>query len=220
MKVELNDVKVRAMATRLRDVLGRTTLGQGRALETISAVLGYKTWDLLSGMLKREALPRVEVKAPVQLYLEAFATGPEGYGPGWALLVIDQSFLDELLSLQSLCKEQSLSMAVIEREPVQWQGDQLEEGLDSDDEQFAMEPAKLYVTSEGFWLRAVPDHGYGATETRMLRIADLVAGMAGAHCEHLVKHQDVLVRAVSTSTDDFVRQLVGEKALGTEYLPI
>jgi hypothetical protein len=221
MKVELNEVKIRTMATRLREVLGRDALSHGRALEALSAVLGYKTWDLLSGLLKREVRPAVLVTAAVPLYLEAFSTGAEGYGPAWAMLTLDQTLLDRMQALQAFCKEQSLSHVAFDLEPDLWQGDQLEEGGAEEEDcgPFDMDPARLYVTAEGFWLRALPCRGSGATETRLLRFLDLIEGLSGKNSARLGAYNGVLAWSVTCAPDVFVRQLVEEKALSAEHRP-
>jgi hypothetical protein len=227
MNVELNEQKVRTMATRLRDVLGREQLGQGRALETLAALFGYKNWDLLSGMLKRDAEPAFVLAKPVTLYLEAFSTGPESWAsdPDWAKVLIDQAFIDQLLALQALCKERELSHVAACGDPT-WQGEHRddddadeEEGDDDDEAPVCMDSGHLYVSTHSWWYHAVPRHASYAIETRLLDIGQLLDALAGKTTAQLKWFKDVLVLGSSYSPEQMVRQLVDDKALDAAYLP-
>lgn len=223
MKVELNEQKVRTMATRLREALGRDQLGQGRALETLAAVFGFKNWDLLSGMLKREATPAFVLAAPVTLYLEAFSTGPDSWSsdPDWAMVVIDQAFIDQLLALQALCQERELGHVAAFGDPT-WQGehrDNEDADEDADETPVSMDSGHLYVSAHSWWFHAVPRHASYAIETRLLDINVLLDALGGKEMPHLKRFKDVLVLGSSYSPEQMMRQLVDDKALDSSYLP-
>ena len=90
MDITLNEKKVREMAARLRDALGRDRVSQGAALEALSKAFGERNWDTFSGLLKRAAPMPVKLAKPVALYVNAHSCDEWAPGPSWCKLVVDQ----------------------------------------------------------------------------------------------------------------------------------
>ena len=223
MKVELNESKVRTIATSLRAAIHTGHVTHSKVLEVLAASLGFRNWDTMSGMLKRESRPTLTLAQPVKLYMQVFATC-EGDGPDWAQVVIDQVFIDQLLSLQALCDDRRLSHVATFGEPNLWQGDHREEpGADS----INFDSTQLYITARGWWFRATPKHTSYACETRVVDIEMLCAALVSkASTAYLAWHSStvageppVLVSASMGNTQEFVQDLVDDGALSAHYLP-
>lgn len=223
MKVELNETKVRTIATGLRAAIHAGHVTHSKVLEVLSASMGFRNWDTMSGMLKRESRPTLALTQPVKLYVQVFATG-DGDGPDWAQVVIDQVFLDQLLSLQALCHDRRLSHAATFGEPSLWQGDHREE---PDADSISFDSTQLYITARGWWFRATPKHTAYACETRVVDIAMLRAALTSKvstpylawHSSSAEGEPPVLVATPMGSTQGFVQELVGDGALSAHYLP-
>lgn len=223
MKVELNETKVRMLTTSLRAAHHDGHLTHSKVLEVVSAALGFRNWDTFCGMLKRESGPRLTLTKPVSLFVEVFATG-DGDGPNWTQVNIDQALVNELLSLQALVVERKLAHVATFGEPTLWQGDHRDE---TDAWAVSFESVQLYVAARGWWFHAVPKHSAYACETRVVAFEDLKAALTGkASTPYLVRYAssvsgepDVLVASSTGTTLSFLRELVADEALGSQYLP-
>jgi hypothetical protein len=223
MKFELNENKVRTIATNVRMAMHDGHVTHSKLLEVLAASLGFRNWDTMSGMLKRESLPKLTLQQPVQMYVEVFATG-DNNGPDWAQVVIDQALLDELLSLHALCEDRKLSHVASVGEPTLWQGDHREEPAD---EAVYFDSTHLYVAGRGMWYRALPKHSYGACETRIVDMGMLSDALARKvstpylawHASSLAGEPPVLVASSTGNTLSFLKELVQDEALSANYLP-
>lgn len=222
MKVELNEAKVRTIATSLRMAIHAGHVTHSKVLEVLAASMGFRNWDTMCGMLKRESRPALSLAQPVKLYMQVFATG-DGDGPDWAQVVIDQPFIDQLLSLQALCDDRRLSHVATFGEPALWQGDHREE---PDVNAVNFDSTQLYVTARGWWFRATPKHASYACETRVVDIEMLCAALTGkASAQYLAWHPSsrageppVLVSTSIGTTQGFLQELVDDGALSVHYL--
>lgn len=222
MKIELNESKVRQIATRVRAALFEGQPTHSQLLELLSSALGFRNWDTMSGILKRESQPRLVLERPVTLYVEVFATGLDD-SLDWAQVVIDQVFLDQLLSLQALCEDQRLSHVASLGEPALWQGEHREHN----DDPVNFDSSHLYVDARRFWFRALPRHYSSAFETRSVDIEMLKAalvhkvscGPLAWYADRSKAGPDVLVASSTGNTLGFLNELVEDQALARSYLP-
>ena len=213
MDIQLNDKTVRAMAERLRSAIGGEQLPQGKALEALSLVFGYKNWDTLSGMLKREAQPKFRLAVPVELYVGAFSTDEFGSAPRWAQVTLDQAFIDKVLAMQALCVGQDLTETPASVEPERWQGD------DSEDP-WNIQGAALCVGPASWWFSGFPKHCSYTVETRMIDINSMLTVLAKkTSTEHLAWFKDLLVYDSSGEPTQMLEALVDEDELLESYLP-
>lgn len=222
MKVELNETKVRTLATSLRMAVHTGHVTHSKVLEVLAASLGFRNWDTMSGMLKRESRPSLALAQPVKLYVEVFATGG-GDGPDWAQVVIDQVFVDQLSSLQALCDDRRLSHVATFGEPTLWQGDHRDE---PDVDAVSFDNTQIYVTARGWWFRATPKHTAYACETRIVDIEMLRTALTAKvstpylawHPSSVAGEPPVLVASSLGTTQGFVQALVDDGALSVHYL--
>lgn len=223
MKIELNETKVRTIATSLRLAIHTGQVTHSKVLEALSASLGFRNWDTFCGMLKRESGSGIKLANPVSLFVEVFATG-DGDGPAWAQVDIDQAFIDQLSSLQSLCEDRKLAHVATFEEPTRWQGDQLDEPLE---DVLNFDSSQLYVDTKGWWFHAMPRHCSYVCETRVVQLDMLIAALTRKtstpylawYPSKAAGEPDVLVASSIGATLAVLHELVEEKALSLSYLP-
>ncbi len=212
MEFCVNEKKVREMAGRLRQAIGKEAVGHADALELVSQTLGYPNWDTLSGMLKRESRavpPGVRVARPLTLYVEAFSCDEWAEGPSWAKVTIDQQFVDTVLELQALCTSQKLDQVSRSWFVEKW----------GDDGQLRLQGEDLQVGPRSWWIRARPKHADYDCETRMLDISWLLDCLQKGHStDFITRKGDVLLYDGSGQTAGLLAQLVDEEQLDESYL--
>lgn len=187
MDFHLNEKSVRAMADRLRTFLrtnpqlgGAAECSLAMSLEATAKMLGHRNWDTLIGLLRKEAAgaasvagsPRpaqleVQRKAPTidkpfLLVWEAYPSCDFGHGPGWAIVEVNQSFIDTLCRVLAQKPQQSRRQAPLSGCDVDWDPDYRDQLMVSNE---------LVVQGQSyFWLSARPKYADYDIETRMLDI--------------------------------------------------
>lgn len=105
-------------------------------------------------------------RTPVAV-IEAFETGPTCEGPGFAIVLAAQSFLETLVRLRSACNTACLSEARVSMAPDAWE----------DEEQYRLTEPELVVTKTHFWFVDSPKHWDHHITTRAVEIEDFIARM-------------------------------------------
>lgn len=184
MEIILNETSVRAMAHRLRTHLRSSASVEcslAMSLESTAKMLGYKNWDTLIGMLRKEGTPEdviarrlVEwnhwgwrakapiVNKPFTFMWEASACSEWGEGPAWAKVEVTQELVNKIHRLQTQCLEQKFESTQVDYMPEEW----------NNGDEYRIQGEKLVVDRMSFWLRGYPKHADHAVETRMIDIKD------------------------------------------------
>lgn len=170
MQIEINSKYVRNMAERI--VKNFPQVEKPTALEMVAQSLGYRNFDTLSGLLKKEAkaLRKSNVSQllakPVMLWMESFVVGDYGNGPEWVNVELTAEYLESMLKQRDFCKERNLSHTSEWADPTDWQ--------EEPSNPFNMRDWQLYVTEDSFWFRAHPKHCDYAVETRAVSFEELL----------------------------------------------
>jgi hypothetical protein len=109
-----------------------------------------------------------------KLVIEATAQTDFGDSPGYAVIEVDQAFLDRLATLSRVCSNNGLQSVTVSGGPAQWERkDEL--GITGD---------SLHVWGDSFWYEAYPKHDSYGIETRGIEIQELKRiGIAGANSD-------------------------------------
>jgi hypothetical protein len=217
MDFQITKNNVRDIVSRLRQALGAESVSQSNAFEAFAKALGLKNWDTLSGLLKREgepasaAAPAYQLAAPVEVYVDAYACDYYGEGPSWAKVDLSQQFLDEVLRMQRICKEQGVDMVTKSWAPEKWE----------QEERLRLENDDLYVTAESWWFRARPKHADYAVETRSVDIANMLAllgpGSPAESTAHAATCKGVQFYVTSGDMTGFIQMLVDDGELDESF---
>jgi hypothetical protein len=168
MDISLNEDQVKRMATRLRDAIGRETLSQSKALETLALTLGHPNWDTLVGLLRLEARTNTFLEKPVNLYLEVGSSDEFGESPIWARIELSDAWLTQLQQLASLCHQRNLYSTSVSSGCDEWERE----------EYFRMNVQELFVDKEWFWIQAYPKHSNHSVSTLPITIEHLLHAVA------------------------------------------
>jgi len=214
MEVQLNDVKMREMAGRLRKALGSEhDLSHGKALEALSQVFGHKTWNLFSSMLKREEPNNINFGHTVVMYMRAFSCGNSCSGPDWAKIMVDQSFLDQLLEAQRFCVDKNLEGITVAVGPECWQ--------ENERLPLRIVDESLKVGQYNCWFRGVPKHSSSAVETRDMDIEDFLTALTTrVSSAQFLWVNDVLIYDPDGEIEEFVDMLVDAGELADQPLAL
>lgn len=99
-----------------------------------------------------------------KLVIDAYACDELGNGPAYAVITVDQGFIDQLNQLLELCKTHKLESATVSLGPDFWDNEvALQIGCD-----------ELVITSDGqFWFKARLDNADYTVETKGMDIESL-----------------------------------------------
>jgi hypothetical protein len=174
LSIELDKPKVRDMADRLRWAVEGTQLSHSQALEILSKTLGYRNWDTLSGILRRdtpvvnfETLAASYLDEPVTMYLSVYACDDFGDSPSWAAVTIDRAWLATLFRLQALCIEQRVDSTALALGPDEW----------ASSETFRIRSETFEVSEAHWFFKGFPKHADYAVETRMIDTARMLEAL-------------------------------------------
>jgi hypothetical protein len=113
---------------------------------------------------------------PFKLIVEVHAINEYGEGPSYAEITVDKDFLDRLVRLRRVCKENDLESVSVLTGPDRWEAE----------DYFRLRGDNLRVFGDLFWFEAHPKHADYSVETAMLSIADLCSlatlGTDGGNC--------------------------------------
>lgn len=217
MDFQITKSNIRDIVSRLRQALGSETVSQSTAFEAVAKALGLKNWDTLSGLLKREvepadaAGPAVQLVAPIEMYVDAYTCDYYGEGPAWAKVTLTQQFLDQMLRMQRICKQQDVDIVTKSWAPEKWERE----------EQLNFEGDDLYVTADSWWFRARPKHADYAVETRNVDIRDMLALFVpcskAESTAFLTIRQGKLFCIASGDMNGFIQMLVDDGELDESF---
>lgn len=169
MIIELTSQSIREMADRI--VMAYPETGKPRALEMLSTAFGYRNFDTVSGLLKKEQAGNPGF-TPFTLYFAMRATTEWAPEPNWACKDITPAFVQQLQGYVAQCKESGLtSLRVDCTQVTDMCLDDWDEG--TDDEPFNVHYWTLTVTPTRFWFSATPKHAEYEVETRAVYLEDL-----------------------------------------------
>jgi len=217
MDFQITKSNVRDIVSRLRQALGAESVSQSNAFEAFAKALGLKNWDTLSGLLKREgeptaaAAPAFQLEAPVEMYVDAYSCDYAGEGPAWAKVTLTPDFLNEVLRMQLICKEQDVDIVTKSWAPEKWEAE----------ERLRLEGDDLYVTDDSWWFRARPKHADYAVETRNVDIRDMLALLVpcskAESTAFLTMRQGKLFCIASGDMNGFIQMLVDDGELDESF---
>lgn len=159
-----------------------------------------------------------KILSPFTLYTDAFVTDEFGEGPSWARIVIDEAFLERLLTMRRIAAKHRLSDVSEYCEPDSWSPWAVNPlGMSQ------VQNAELQVTEKSFWFCAPVKHTDYAVESRGIWFKDLLAAISGPeHFEDApyTRHGNVIVFGVSEeSRADFIEELLEDgEDLPPEFL--
>lgn len=208
MDIQINEKSVRAMAERLRTSVGADQVSQGKALETLAAVLGFKNWDTLSGTLRKKASRTpahgIVLGEPVELLMSCFCTNEFGSAPAYGKVTLTQQLVDRIFALRALASEHNLS-ELRDFYPIEWGGQ------DPDlDEEWRMELEELVVGGHSMWFLASPKHANYNVETRAIELnllKKVLSSRDSDKSDYLVWHKGHLVFSPDGEVDGFIDEL-------------
>lgn len=103
---------------------------------------------------------------PFRLVIDAYALDEWGDGPLYAIVTVNQAFLDRLQRLHRLCVDEKLESASISAWPDEWNGD----------DELHFRGDSMHVWSDGrFWFSTRPKHAEYQCECRGVDIEQLCA---------------------------------------------
>lgn len=116
-----------------------------------------------------DATEGIEVKRlpefePFKLIVEAYACDEFGDGPAYAVVTVDQPFLDKLVRFSRVCQENGLKSVTGDVGPDRWDGE----------DELRLRGDSLQVYGDSFWFTAYPKHASYNVETRNIEIGDLL----------------------------------------------
>lgn len=213
MQLNITKETTRTFVTRMRQALGLESVSQSKAYEVFAQAVGVKNWDTLSGILSKEeaaVVPSFTLQAPVELYIDAFACSEYADGPAWAMVYLTQEFINELLRLQSICKDNRLEFAVKSAYADDWQNQ----------EEYRLTDDKLYVSQSSWWFRSQPKHADYHVESRYIELEDLFAVLNGGTNKYLAFRKDKLMYDATGNVQNLVAMLVDSGNLDESYLEV
>jgi hypothetical protein len=164
MDITINEKSVRRMANRMRKALGNEVVTQSKAFEAVAQTLGFKNWDTLAAMLKKEVVPTFVFNEEIELFIDTFSCDEWCSAPSWSAVKVNQAFIDQILELKTLCVSRNMEHATRSVDVVEW--DESEELNVCYDE--------LYVDDHRWWFHASPKHSDYAVESRAIYIDDFL----------------------------------------------
>lgn len=131
------------------------------ACPSLAAAICNKTYA--EGGAFREVAPQID--APFEFAVEAHSSNEWVNGPDYAVLTIDQAFIDLLTRLRRACKDNGLESVNATYYPKAWDRE----------EALRIQGDSLRVTRSGsFWFEGHPKHCDWGVETKCLEIDDLL----------------------------------------------
>lgn len=136
-----------------------------------------------------------EIKKPVTVFIEAYASDDDGDGPAYIRLDVDQAFVDRLKKLHGLVAENVLSELRVYALPDEWDA---QEELD-------LVNSELVLTSSEFWFTADVSHTDYNAESRGQNIdafINAVQAHEGSEPIYLGSDIEYLKRITQEEDDD------------------
>jgi hypothetical protein len=174
MNIELTSKSVNQMANRILEAYPHQA--KPAILEMLACGLGYRNFDTLSGVLKKEKptakqgkgtrLPPHSLSAPVMLWLECFSVEDGMDAPQWVNYQLTSQCLQVLLEKQAMCVSKDLEVVKFCEEPSAY-----DQGFFVAD----IPNWSMFVSKTCFWFRGFPKHCDYAVETAKVEIAELLA---------------------------------------------
>lgn len=208
MEIQLNETSARDMALRLRTAVGEDNLPQSKAFEALSQALGFKNWDTLSGVLKKNESHRPKgfaLDKPVDLFM-ACTTTSDYPVPDYCKVSLTVEFIERMLQLQRQCNELDLSEVREWNCAAQWGGKDADMG---EGEDWRMDTVEFAVGKASMWFSAEPKHASYRIESRSIDIALLVKALETGKSpdEYLVWHDGRLLHESTSDMNYFVQVL-------------
>lgn len=130
--------------------------GEANTVDQLDGILGGNPAELLR---KKQAAIN-----PFRLVIDAYALDEHGDGPGYAVVTVDQAFVDQLERLLDVCKTYHLDSACVLLGPDSW----------GNEDSLCLENETLAIWLDGkFWFNARPRNSDYLVESRGIDIADL-----------------------------------------------
>ena len=207
MQIELTQKSVNAMAVQLVSQI--PTLPKPAALEFLAKGFGFRNFDTLSGILKREnrtdnvthntapqkPFPHFELNEPVKIWMSCFSVKEGGEFPAWIGYDLDEAVLHEILKMQATCKAEGYiyineSDDVATFDNTYFAGSVIEWGIT--------------VTKETFYLVGETRHG-DIFKSCSLDIAELLSVLKGVYpaTKHMLKLGNELFHDFTNAQDLF-----------------
>lgn len=194
------------MAKRIRAAAVPLEVTHSKSLEILAQTLGYRNYDELSGLVKKQMADERALKAPVipdfksfEVMVSAYACDTWGEGPSWARFTCDKDFLGQILELQEMVKRKNLSVASCDTGP-EW----------DNQETYRIRNDEMKVSNTEFWFHANPKHASYSVETCPIDIALLVQAALGTlprHLDNIGFADNILFCASDESAESFARGL-------------
>lgn len=108
------------------------------------------------------------IDQPFNLVIEAYAVSEFGDGPAHAEVTVDPTFIDRLVRLCRLCKENDLESVTVAAAADRW----------DNQEELRIRGDSLRVFGGAFWFEAHPKHADYGVETRSIEIDTLLTIVA------------------------------------------
>lgn len=206
MEIQVTPKSLRAMAKRIRAAAAPLVVPHSKSLEILAQTLGYRNYDELSGILKKQLEDERALKAPCipefqpfEVMVSAYACDTWGVGPSWARFTCDKAFLTQILELQEMVKRKKLSVASCDDSP-EW----------DNQETLRIRNDELKVSDTEFWFHANPKHASYSVETCPIDISLLVQAALGTlprHLDCMGFADNILFCARDESAESFARGL-------------
>jgi len=130
------------------------------ANESLNDAIANETYE--EGDAFRSGAP--VVGRPFMLIVDAYAISEFGDGPAFAEITVDQAFVDRVIRLRRVCKENDLESVSVWSYPDRW---------DNEDLKVRDESLRVYH-GESWWFEGHPKHADYNVETRAIEIDDLL----------------------------------------------
>ncbi|MDO8414831.1 MAG: hypothetical protein Q7S87_01320 [Agitococcus sp.] len=173
MHIELTSTSVNQMANRITEAFPQQ--GKPAVLEMLAYGLGYRNFDTLSGVLKKEKAARKQTQTngvplgllstPVALWLECFSVDKGMDSPQWVAYSLTTMNLTFILEQQAICIAKDLDAVKFSEEPTSY-----DQGFFVAD----IPSWSMFVSKTSFWFRGIPKHCDYAVETTLIEIARVI----------------------------------------------
>lgn len=214
MQVTFTSKSVRAIATKIRGLVGADSMSLAKSLESTADILGQPNWDTLSGLLnapaKSPGAPLFRMQGSLTLYVEAFVCNSDVTGPGWVAVELCQAFFDSVLKSREYCLAEDLRHMALRLSDgyVPYWDESSDTFVDSDE---------LRVGQSGFWYRAFMDDRY-PVESRIVDIAELIGVISTkSNTSNLEMRGDLLFYASSGGITALVDELIASGEIAEKY---
>lgn len=192
MDIKVTHQSVRAMADRIAKA--HADISKPKALEILSSGFGYKNFDTLSGVLKKESSAPATSGAftgdstleippftPFTLVLDAFACDEDGDSPAYAEITVTTEFIAQIKHTAVVCQSANIRAAHVNDSDGIWHDP--EGALRMRGTDLVVMPSFGAVGDTSFFFQAHPKHADYDCETRAVDLKDLIACIGNAEPE-------------------------------------